>query len=147
MGNALHFLKISCIIWTYPILQGQIPVDASDQPLFAFSKELQIRLSSVFGTGKYVCMFGDLHLEQSLLVLHGEIVKGSGLDDILGTAKLSTTGTSTIVDVNDIKRTRYCLQVSVCAIFKLLKKAHEKSQSELSPFEWLDEASKSSEMC
>ena len=59
----------------------QVPVDASDQPLFAFSKELQIRLPSVFGPGKYVCMFGDLHLEQSLLVLHGEIVKGSGLDD------------------------------------------------------------------
>ena len=127
--------------------ERQIPVDVSDQPLFALSKELQIRLASVFGPGKYVCMFGDLHIEQSLLVLHGQIVKGSGLDDVLGSAKLSTIGTSTIVDVNDIKRTRYCLQVSVCAIYKLLKKAHEKSGSVSSLFEWLDEASESSEMC
>ena len=92
-------------------------------------------------------MFGDLHIEQSLLTLHGEIVKGSGLHDVLGSANLSTTGTSTIVDVNDIKRTRYCLQVSASAIYKKLKKAHENNQSDLPPFEWLDEASKNSEMC
>ena len=134
--STIHFLN-----------EKQIPVDASDQPLFALSKEIQIRLAPVFGLGKYVCMFGDLHLEQSLLVLHGEIVKGSGLEDVLASAKMSTTGTSTIADVNDIKRTRYCLQVSVCAIYKLLKEAHEKSQSKLSPFEWLDQVSKSSEMC
>ena len=74
--------------------------------------------------------------------MHGNLIKGSGLDTIMQHAELSTTGTSTIIDVNDIKRTRYCLQVSAAALYKLLKLAHSESNSVLSPFEWLDEMSR-----
>ena len=79
--------------------------------------------------------------------MHGEIIKGSGLECILEQQKLSTIGTSSIVDANDIKRSRYCLQVSLCAIYWLLKDAHKKIESCLSPIKWLDEKSKSNQMC
>ena len=50
--------------------------------------------------------------------------EGSGLESVLAHTNLSTIGTSTIVDVNNIKRSRYCLQVAICLIYKLLNEAH-----------------------
>ena len=82
-----------------------------------------------------------------MLIMHGEIIKGPGLECILEQQKLSTIGTSSIVDANDIKRSRYCLQVSLCAIYRLLKDEHKKSESCLSPIKWLDEKCKSNQMC
>ena len=38
------------------INQDQIPVDVSGQPVFALSKEVQLRHPSVFDSGKYVCL-------------------------------------------------------------------------------------------
>ena len=125
------------------INQDQVPVDVSDQLVFALSKEVQIRYPLVFGPGKYFCLFDDLHIEQSLLGLHGEIIKGSGLETILEGANLSTKGVSTIVDVNDIKRSRCCLQVTVCA----LEIAHSSRGSDLSPLQWLEERSTVSQIC
>ena len=130
------------------INKHQIPVDVSDQPDFALSKQLQLRLPMEFGYDKYICLLGDLHIEQSLLVMHGEIIKGSGLDTMMQHANLSTIGTAAaIVDANHIKRSRYCSQVSVVTIYKLLKAAHLESGSDLPPLDWLDEASKTSQMC
>ena len=107
------------------INKHQIPIDVSDQPVFAHSKQLQLRLPMEFGLDKYICLLGDLHIEQSLLVMHGELIKGSGLDTIMQHANLSTIGTAAaIVDANHIKRSRYCSQVSVVTIYKLLKAAH-----------------------
>lgn len=127
--------------------EGQIPVDASDQPVYALSKEVQIGYNETFGTDKYVCMLGDLHMEHTALLVHGDLIRGSGLDSQFVNTKLSTEGTSTIVDVNDIKRSRYCLQVSVVVIYNLLKKAYLSSGSKLSILEWLDEEAKTSQMC
>ena len=50
--------------------------------------------------------------------------EGSGLESVLAHTNLSTIGTSTIVDVNNIKCSRYCLQVAICVIYKLLNEAH-----------------------
>ena len=68
---------------------GQTPVDVSDQPVYSLSKEIQYRFSDEFGEGKYFVMFGALHIEKSLLVLHGDIIRGSGLLEILQTNELS----------------------------------------------------------
>ena len=127
--------------------EGQIPVDASDQPVYALSKEVQIGYNETFGTDKYVCMLGDLHMEHTALLVHGDLIRGSGLDSQFANTKLSTEGTSAIVDVNDIKRSRYCLQVSEVVIYNLLKKAYLSSGSKLSILEWLDEEAKTSQMC
>ena len=51
------------------------------------------------------------------------------------------------MDVNGIKRSWYCLQVSVAVIYALLKRAHVESGSDLSVLDWLDEAATHSKMC
>ena len=69
----------------------------------------------------YFALLGGLHIEQSSLVMHGELIKASGLKEILDTNELSIIRTSVAVDVNDIKRARYCLQVAACAIYMKIK--------------------------
>ena len=98
-------------------------------------------------SGKYLSILGGLHIGQSALVMHGEIIKGSGLEKILSSNDLSIIGTSAIVDVNDIKRARYCLQVAACTVFRKLKDAFVQSNSLLPILDWLQHRSKESEMC
>ena len=57
-------------------------------------------------------------------------IKGSGLAAGMAKSDLSAMGASSIVDVNDLKRTGYCIQG--CLFNKLLKETHRKSGSELS---------------
>ena len=48
--------------------------------------------------------FGPLHIEQVFLVCPGEMIKGTGLEDLLSSTGLSTVGLSTATcDVNHIK--------------------------------------------
>ena len=127
--------------------KSQIPVDASDQPVYAILKEVQLRYPSEFGPEKFICTLGDLHMEHTGLLVHGDFIKGNGLDTLFLHSNLSTDGTSAVVDVNDIKRSWCCLQVSVVVIYTLLKKAHVESGSTLLVLDWLDEAVKHSQMC
>ena len=85
-------------------------------------------------------------MEHTGLLVHGDFMKESGLDTLFLLSKLLTDGISAVVDVNDIKHSWYCLQVSVVAIYTLLKKAHVESESALSLLDWLDEAVKHSQM-
>ena len=107
---------------------------------------MQWRHPTIFGHEKYLCLLGNLHIEQSILSLHRDLIKGSGLDSVLTHTNLSTIGKITIVDFNNIKRSRYFLQVAICVIYKLLKEAHADSQSNFSLFHWLEERSKISQM-
>ena len=85
-------------------------------------------------------------MEHTGLLVHGDFMKESGLDTLSLLSKLLTDRISAVVDVNDIKHSRYCLQVSVVAIYTLLKKAHVESESALSLLDWLGEAAKHSQM-
>ena len=55
----------------------QTPIDVSDQPVYALIKELQYRYPHLFE--KYCPVMGGLHIEQSLLRIHGQLIEGSGL--------------------------------------------------------------------
>ena len=55
----------------------------SVQPVHAYSKEMQWRHPIIFGHGKYLCLLEILHTEQSILGLHGDLIKGSGSDSVL----------------------------------------------------------------
>ena len=114
---------------------GQTPVDVSDQPVYALTKELQFRHSQIYS--KYFPLFGQLHIEQSLLVIHGQLIEGSGLLEILTENKFSMIGLSAVVDVNNIKRARYTLQITLCALFTKLREAASASGTDLSPYDWL----------
>ena len=56
----------------------QVPIDVCDQPVYALSKEIQYRFNEKFGQGKYFVLFGGLHIEKSFLVLHGNLINGTG---------------------------------------------------------------------
>ena len=61
---------------------SQTSVDVCDQPIYALTKQLQWRFPRNFR--KYFCLFGGLHVEKCLLVLHSDFIKGSGLPEVLG---------------------------------------------------------------
>ena len=124
---------------------GQTPVDVSDQPVYALIKEVQWRYPELFTN--YFPMMGALHIEQIFLVLHGQLIHGSGLHEVLSVNTFILLGTSAIVDVGDIKRARYCVQVALCALYLKLKDATENSGSPLTPLEWLKSKTNESEMC
>ena len=95
-----------------------------NQPVYGLTKETQWRDKDTFGSSSYFSLFGGLHIEKILLTVYGELVKGSGLENILSACDLS-------INVNHIKQARYCLQVSIAAIFTKLKEAHGASGSDL----------------
>ena len=71
-------------------------------------------------------------MENTGLLVHGNFIKGSGQDTLFLHSNFSTDGTSAVMDVNGIKRSWYCLQVSEIVIYTLLKKGHVESGSALS---------------
>ena len=104
---------------------GQIPVDLCDQPVFVLAKEIQWRYLQKLSSRSCFCLFGWLHFEQCMLTIHGEPIKGSGLKNI-SNIDMSVIGTMALVHPNHIKKARYSLQVSLCALFLKLKDAKEK---------------------
>ena len=126
---------------------GQTPVDVCDQPVYALTKKIQWRYPDKFGNSSYFCLFGGLHFEQCILTIHGELIKGSGLENVISNIDMSVTGTVSVVNGNHIKQSRYRLQTSLCAMFIKLKAAKEKSSSIISVFEWLELRKKQNDMC
>ena len=110
--------------------------------VYVLTKTIQQMYPETQGSGKYLSIIGSLHIEQSALVMHRKIIKGSGLQNILSSNNLSIIGTSAVVDVNDTKRTHYCLQVAACPVFRKLKDACIQSNSLLPILDWLEHRSK-----
>ena len=90
-------------------------------------------------------MFGRLHIEQCL-VTHGQFIEGSGLREILDAYSLATIGVGAVVDVNQIKRGRYSVQLTLCSLYGKLVDAVKADGSTLHPRKWLEEKSLSSSM-
>ena len=60
-----------------------------------------------------------MHIEQAALRVHGELISGTGLEDIVQAAGINIIGLKTAVcDVNDIEKARYrsCSPMSVRTI-------------------------------
>ena len=121
---------------------GQTPADVSDCPVDALTKEAQFQFPEHFS--KYFAMFGGLHIEQCLLVTHGQFIEGSGLREILETCSLATVEVGAVVDVNQIKRARYCVQVTLCPLYRKLVDEVKANGVTLDPWKWLEQKSLSS---
>ena len=94
-------------------------VRVSDLSLYVLKRFIQIAYLEEF-EGCF-CFMGGLHIEQAALVCSGQLIKGSGLDDIVDTASLNTVGLKTAVcDVNNIKKASCTLQVVAAAHTKKL---------------------------
>ena len=65
----------------------------------------------------YFPLFGELHIEQPFLVLHGQLINGAGLMEMVNLQKLSTIGFSAVVNVNSIKRATYSIQVILRTLY------------------------------
>ena len=128
LNRMYHVMNLNKKITNF-LNPSQTPVDTSNQSVYALTKTIQWMYPETLGSGKYLSILGGLHIEQSALVMHGEIIKGSGLEKMLHSNDLSIIGTSAVEDVNDIKRARYCLQVAACAVFRKLKDAYVESNS------------------
>ena len=94
---------------------GQTPVDVPDCPVYALTKDAQFRFPEHFSN--YFAMFGGLHIEQCVLVTHGQLIEGSGLREILEACSLATIGVGTVFDINQMKRARHCMQVTLCSLY------------------------------
>ena len=93
---------------------GQTRIDSCDQPVYVLTKEIQWRFPEKFDPNSYFTLFGGLHFEQCMLVIHGDVNKGSSLYEILKNNGLSIISTGAVVNANHVKQARYCLQVSAC---------------------------------
>ena len=118
-----HLMKIA-VEYTQYLNPGQVAVGCSDQPLYALKKMIQWAHPDLFL--KYFCFMGGLHIEQASLVCVGQLITGSGMEDIVSYASLDTIGLKTAVcDVNNIKKARYTLQVIAVVLMRKLQDAYK----------------------
>ena len=103
--------------------------------LQSHTKELQFCQPEIFS--QYLSIFRRLHIEQFLLEIHGQLIEGSGLVQILTESKFSMTGLFAVKDVNSIKGARYTLQITLCELFIKLLEAVSVSEIDLSQHDWL----------
>ena len=87
---------------TRPLNPTQTLLDVRDQLVYALTKELQYCYPYLLE--KYCPIIRDLHIEQSILSIHGQLSEGSGLVKILILHKFSAIGLSVITDASHIKK-------------------------------------------
>ena len=97
---------------------GQTPVVTFDQPLYAIAKRLQWYYPDQYG--KFVIMMGALHIEMATLSTLGDWLADRGWTVALSNANVSTTGNQSLVSGHDVARTKYCHQVTACALHQLM---------------------------
>ena len=106
-GTQYHIMKMN-IDSTEFVNPGQTTVSASDQPFFAKKHQLLWEFNKSFSKSidcncAFVCQcstysmklfpfFGPMHIEMNILSCHGELIRGTGLEEILKTAGLNTVG-------------------------------------------------------
>ena len=101
--------------YTQYLNPGQTAVVCSGLPLYAMKKMIQLSRPVEFEN--YFCFMGGLHIEQAALVCIGQLITGSGIDDIITSASLDTIGLKTAVcDVNNIKKATQVIAVVIAKL-------------------------------
>ena len=118
---------------------SQTAVSCSDQPLYALKKVIQCSYPEIFLEKDFFAFLGPLHIEQAALSAHGQLIRGTVLDNIIDNSVLTTKGLETaLCDANSIKKARYTIQVVSCVLYKLLLGAFEETAGSEEMFEaWL----------
>ena len=70
---------------------SQVRFHTSGQPVYALSRRLQQMFPDSLGPGKYLPMFGGLHMGKRLLEILEQLIAGSGPGQFLNQAKVSIT--------------------------------------------------------
>ena len=104
--------------------QGQVPVLACDQPLYATAKKVQWNFPTVYGEKKLV-MFGGFHTELAALKALGSWIEDSGWTSVLVQAGMTTPGTAdSFLKALHISCTRHAHQVTAAVVYVLMDKAY-----------------------
>ncbi len=104
---------------------GQTPIITMDQPLFAIGKQIQWTKPDDYGEDKYVVMMGGLHIEMAVLRMVGHWLNNSGWANALVQASVTTSGKAeAVIKASHVTRSRYCHQVSACALHLLMRNAY-----------------------
>ena len=69
----VHLMHLN-MKWTAVLNPAQTPANVSDQPVHALTKEIQFLDLEMFS--RYFPIFGQLHIDQYLLVIHGQLIDG-----------------------------------------------------------------------
>jgi hypothetical protein len=72
----------------------QTPIITADQPLFVLANQIQCEWDTEYGEGKYVVMFGGLHIEMACFKLLGDLLHDCGWTTALSDADIATSGTA-----------------------------------------------------
>ena len=123
---AWHAMKVLCKAVNY-LNPGQIPVMVAEQSLFMLAKKLQWKFPQTeLGEDSFLVILGPMHIEKMLWSLSGDWLDGSGWTTALTNSGISTSGKAqSFIGVHHICRTRYIHQVSVAALYVLIKKAYD----------------------
>ena len=125
-----HIMKTAKDYTNY-LNPGQTTVGSSDFPLYYLKKKIQSACPATFSKSDYFSFSGGLHIEQTSYNVHGDLIKGTSLVDIVKQSELSVIGLQTAVaDVNDIKNNCYIIQVLATCLYTLLQEAYIASSSE-----------------
>ena len=88
-------------------------VDIGDQPLYALCKQIQLLIPG-YPLETYLPLMGGLHIEQVMLTMHGQLVVGTGIEEIISVAQLSQAGAATLLaSASQNCPTRYVIEVCV----------------------------------
>ena len=109
----------------HKVNDGQIPVVAADQPLFALLKQIQWHWPDKFGETKFVILLGGLHTEMATLQMIGHWLCGSGWVQCLVQSGIATAGVAeSFLSSAHVKRTRYAHTVTAAALYVNLRQSY-----------------------
>ena len=95
-----------------------------DQPLFALAKQIQWTWPNKYR--QFVFILGGLHIEMTVLKMIGQILSNSGWISVIEGSGVASYGTAqSMLHASNITKTRRALQVTVCALYKLLRTCYE----------------------
>ena len=82
--------------------------------------------------GKFIVMFGELHMEMAALKTLVDLLDNSGWTSVLVEAGVATSGTAdSFLKTSHVTRTRRVHQVTACALYLLLQNAYDQDGQSL----------------
>ena len=103
---------------------GQIPVCATDLPIYVLGKHYQWANSQKYGEDKFIWLLGGLHSEMAAWSMVGRFLTNSGWTGIISESDVATGGTSeSLLQTTSLMKTRHAHTVTLMALELLQREA------------------------
>ena len=119
----------------------QVPVIAFDQPLYTLAKLIQWNWPDTHDEGRFVVMFGGLHVEMAALKVLGSLLEGSGWVEAISEAGIVTAGSAEgLLSASNARRSRRAHEITLAALHILQHVAFEKlGSADVSFKDWCEQ--------